>query len=175
LSRFGVSISNLNLIRFLFSSFLFPARAHLSYLPSHCKWAPPPSWPPPAACSPSLSASGSHRRVGPTRQPPLLRSLSLRPFSPLACRPTPLHRTLRALAPGRCRTPCPLRCVARLDPSLSLLHFFPQVPEHFSPFLQHGAAPSLLDRHRAHRCRVAVGRPDPPFSCHVAESCLEGG
>jgi hypothetical protein len=71
---------------------------------------------------------------------------------------------MRALSSdlGPLRAPCPLRCVAWLDPSLSVLPFFPRVPERFSLFLPHGTAPSSPDRRRSCHCRVAIGRLDPP-------------
>jgi hypothetical protein len=93
-------------------------------------------------------------------------SLSLSPAFFLAHtlpNPSP-PRALGAPAPGRYRAPCPLRYVARLDPSLSLLPFFSRVPERVSPFLPRGAALSSPDHHRARRCHITVSRPNSPPS-----------
>jgi hypothetical protein len=104
-------------------------------------------------------------------------SLSLSPaFFPAHTLPNPSPpRALGAPAPGRYRAPCPLRYVARLDPSLSLLPFFSRVPERVSPFLPRGAALSSPDHHRACRCHITVSRPNSPPHLRpvvVGQTCL---
>jgi hypothetical protein len=95
---------------------------------------------------------------------PMRPPLSLWPFSPLTHRPTPLRRARSELRPRAAAAPCVPSAVSLgwATSSPSFLSF-PRCLS-VSPFLLHGATPSSPDRHRARRCRVAVGRLDLPFS-----------
>jgi hypothetical protein len=130
------------------SFYLNPAAPHGSCpfsLSIPASWAPPLGWPPAAAPS-SFSLC---QRVPPSgRSHPTTTSPSLSlssAFSLLAHCPTPLHRAHSELQSR----------VATAPRVLSLLPFFPRVPEYFSPFLPRGAAPSSP---RPHRPRACFGR-----------------
>jgi hypothetical protein len=95
---------------------------------------------------------------------PMRRRMYLWPFSPLTHRPTPLRRARSELRPRAAAAPCvPSAVSLGWTPSSPSFLSFPRCLS-VSPFLLHGATPSSPDRHRARRCRVAVGRLDLPFS-----------
>jgi hypothetical protein len=103
-----------------------------------------------------------------SRRSPCSFSLSLAFFPTRAPLDPSRSRELRASAPGRYRASCPLRRVARLDPFLSLLPFFPWVPEHFPLFFraaQRRAHPTITARVVA--ASLSAART-PPFPRYVA-------
>jgi hypothetical protein len=103
-----------------------------------------------------------------SRRSPCSFSLSLAFFPTRAPLDPSRSRELRAPAPGRYRASCPLRRVARLDPFLSLLPFFPWVPEHFPIFFraaQRRAHPTITAPVVAASLSAAW---TPPFPRYVA-------